>query len=243
MNKKNFVLFVVLAGGLAFVWFLKKERGPAVAGPLQTTVQVREAPSSLPENEVLLAGPPQKMQVTEISSHGEDRASQSRRFQAPRSAPTAVAAPEEGQLTEIGVLSGTSWKLWDGVTAYPLELARGRHVLAEISGFALVQEEEMYSDERNFRTDRPLVVYNSRKRIAGIVTGVLQVILREGYVLESLSMASSLRLTGSHPEMRMYFVTSYDSPFDLSDLKELLSKDPAVESVVLEVLSRRYDKF
>lgn len=243
MNQKRVVLFAVIAGGLALAWFLKKDREPTFSEAVHEAALVAESSDSMSEEEITLNTGPQNVQVTEIPSHGEDRANQSRRLQAPRSAPTAVKPPDERKLAQATVLSGTSWKLWEGVTAYAKGAAQDRLVLTEISGFDVVEEDSFRADERNFSSDRPLVVFNERKKIAGIVTGVVQVILREGYTIESLAMASSLRVTGSHPEMRMYFVTAFENPFDLSDLKERLSRDPAVQSVDLEVLSRKYEKY
>lgn len=237
------ILIVAVTAVVAISWFLRTEEGTR-----QTQVEVgsdqdRAVPSIRSEEELGLLAQKSKLPTTQIPTHGQNAATESRKLLAPRSKPVTLPKPDDRSLAQSSVLSGTSWKVWEGVTAYPQASGVRSDYLAEVSGYYLVEEETFRGDDRHFSSAQPLAVYNERKGIAGIVTGTIQIILNEGESIDSLVQEYDLKVMGSMPEAKVYFVTSAQEPFNLSSLKERLSSEPVVKQVELEILSRKYEKF
>ncbi|UOF00068.1 hypothetical protein [Bdellovibrio reynosensis] len=149
----------------------------------------------------------------------------------------------KAELEKIPLLADTPWKLWKGVTAKPKAATSPNEVIvSEISGFVLVQSEANV-DLTNFTTSAPVVVANPRLNIGGVLTGTITVVLREGQSADFLSAESGIKIIGSFPKIRTYFVTALQEPFDLPELYQELKHHQGVEQVSLEILSRQYDKF
>ncbi|MNK11946.1 hypothetical protein D3C87_299970 [compost metagenome] len=152
-----------------------------------------------------------------------------------------VAIPSPQELSESLLLAETSWKRWGRVSAVPRSEAAGSHVIGEVSGFALIASPQT-GDETQFTEGQNLVYFNSRTQVAGIVTGVFRVTLKEGVRFEDLTEAYNLKITGAYPHLQTYFVTGQNSPFDLTVLQKRLSADSGVADLELEILSRKYEK-
>jgi hypothetical protein len=89
---------------------------------------------------------------------------------------------------------------------------------------------------------QPLIVFDSRLKAVGVVTGVVRVVLKEGVSSEFLSSFSNARIRDAFPELRTYFVTATEAPFDLEKLLTEMRIDPSVQEAHLEILSQNYDK-
>ncbi|UXR65402.1 hypothetical protein EZJ49_03940 [Bdellovibrio bacteriovorus] len=246
MTRKSTYLFIAIVAGLvALSLFFKKDQEPTFAESVEEAAAVVESSDPQSEDEIVLATKPlNKTQVTEIPSHGDNTAAQARRLHLPQEKAVAnKVTPTSRQLAQSSMLSGTSWKVWEGMTAYPKSAGPRADAVAEVSGFYLVPQEGLRPDERNYSNAQPMIVYNERKNIAGVVTGSVQITLREGAEIDPVLETFDLKVVGQLPEIRTYFVTSAQQPYDLFSLKDRLGSEPGISDVRLEILSRQYEKF
>lgn len=243
-RKHVIILLIVITAVVALSLFLKKDQEPTLSESLKEAVDVVESSEDrLSEEDIAMQSPGAQMQVTEIPSHGQNQAEESRRLLEPKRKQTVLPKPDDRRLAQSSVLSGTSWKVWEGVAAYPQSAGKRSAYLAEINGYYLVEEDGFRGDDRHFSASQPLAVYNERKGIAGVVTGTIQITVNEGVNIDSLIQEYDLKVVGSMPEANMYFVTSAQDTFNLSSLKERLSSEPGISQAQLEILSRKYEKF
>ncbi|XGC81194.1 hypothetical protein ACES2L_01705 [Bdellovibrio bacteriovorus] len=150
---------------------------------------------------------------------------------------------ENAELEKIPLLADTPWKLWKGVVAKPRTSANPNEVvISQVSGFVVVASEVEY-DLKNFFSDSPLVVANTRLSQAGVLTGTINVILKEGQSADFLNEENGVKIVGAFPKIRTYYVTALQEPFDLPAFYLELKNHQGVEQASLEILSRQYDKF
>ncbi|WP_374077216.1 hypothetical protein [Bdellovibrio bacteriovorus] len=146
------------------------------------------------------------------------------------------------QLEGTTLFTDTRWKLWTGVRAVLKRNGQPQgKVLGEINGYYLV-EETAANDFKNFSSSNPLVVIDTRLDEVGVVTGVFTVVLKEGVSPEVITQATGLKILNSFPNIRTYFVTSSEEPFNLQSFQDSLKGEASVEDVKMEVLSRQYEK-
>lgn len=246
MTRKSTYIFIVVAAGLvALGLFFKKDQEPTFAESVKEAMAVVESSDPQSEEEIALSTKPlDKTQVTDIPSHGDNTAAEARRLRLPeaKASPQRIS-PTSRRLAQSSMLSETAWKVWEGMTAYPMSAGPRPDAMAEVSGFYLVPQEGLRVDERNYSNAQPMVVFNERKSLAGVVTGSIEITLREGVEIEPLLRAFDLKVVSQLPEMRVYFVTSAQQPYDLFSLKDRLGSEPGISDVRLEILSRQYEKF
>lgn len=145
-------------------------------------------------------------------------------------------------LRDEAFLQGTRWKLWPDVTAVPKKHGAPQgQVLGEVNGFYIVKKSSE-TDVKNFSSDHPIVVVDSRLNEVGVVTGVFSVVLKEGTSADQLQRISGLKVLNSFPHIRTYFVTASEEPFNLQDLQDFLKQESFAENIEMEVLSRQYEK-
>ncbi|MGZ3768786.1 MAG: hypothetical protein ACXVCP_02845 [Bdellovibrio sp.] len=150
---------------------------------------------------------------------------------------------DEHRLDKPSFLEGTSWEIWSGVTAVHKKNGQPKEkILSEVNGFYLVQADNATSDVHNFSASNPLVVVDRRLNIAGVLTGVFSVTLKEGVSVEALAQTDGIKVLDSFPATRTYFITSSNDPFDLQLFYDFLKSTPDVENFHPEVLSRHYEK-
>lgn len=246
MARKHTYIFIAVAAGLvALGLFFKKDQEPTFVESVEEAAAVVEASDPQSEDEIALANKPlDKTQVTEIPSHGENTAETARRLRLPEAKAQATThVPTARQLAQSSMLSDTAWKVWEGMTAYPMSAGVRKDAVGEVSGFYLVPQTGLRVDERAYFNTQPMIVYNERKGLAGVVTGSIQITLREGVALDPLLETFDLKVVGELPEIRAYFVTSSQQPYDLFSLKDRLGSEPGISDVRLEILSRQYEKF
>lgn len=150
---------------------------------------------------------------------------------------------ENTQHEKSSFFEGTPWEIWVGVRAYSKKNGRPQaKVIGEVNGFYLVEESAQNIDVRNFSSSHPLVVIDSRLNVAGVVTGVFSVTLKEGVSPEIVTQASGIKILDSFPGIRTYFITSASDPFDLQAFQDSLKSEIDIENVHAEILSRQYEK-
>lgn len=149
----------------------------------------------------------------------------------------------KAKLIEAPVLSGTSWKRWAGVRAVSKnEKVPTSSTVGELQKYSLVADNKPFSANQ-FSSLSPWVVADTRLGLVGVVTGVMIVVLKEGVSADFLKNNSDLKILNESPGIRTCFVTAAQDPFDLVALKDYLTRDPGVQEVQLEVLSRQYEKY
>lgn len=240
MTRRYAILLILGISGLFLLFNLKdtdKGKGGVITSP-------KAVDKSVNEDAIAAVASGRPTQVTEISSHGEERATVARELREPKNKINlTVLKPEERRVAQsASLLSGTSWMIWEGVAARPKDQGVPSSYLVEVSGYYIVSDAAAISDERHFSPQQPLVLYNKRKGIAGVLTGTLQLVLKEGVSIEDVASSYGLTVLDSLPEMKMYFVTSASHPFDIVSLKESLVAEPGIARVELEILSRQYVK-
>lgn len=150
---------------------------------------------------------------------------------------------ENTQHEKSSFFEGTPWEIWVGVNAYSKKSGKPHgKLIGEVNGFYLVEESAQNIDVRNFSPSHPLVVIDSRLNVAGVVTGVFSVTLKEGVSPEVITQASGIKILDSFPGIRTYFITSTSDPFDLQAFQDSLKNETDVELVHAEILSRQYEK-
>lgn len=169
-----------------------------------------------------------------------------------RSVPKRISAssslkkpvPKKDSMTTVSWLEGTPWKLWQGVTAIKKTQERGlgTKALGEVNGFVII-ENTAENEAQLFISDYPFVVADQRLNRVGVVSGVFTVILREGVSADLLLQNPDIRVRASFPEIRTYYITSAEEPFDLGHFRKQMLSEPGIESIKIEVLSRQYEKY
>lgn len=159
----------------------------------------------------------------------------------PHSKPAVpVANPQD--LTEfIFNKPQTSWKIWNRMKAkYPADFAQENSV--NVSQFQLsVNSVSNYALE-NFNLQEPVVLFEERLKTPGVLTGTFEIQLKDSRQWEDFEKQYSLRLIQSFQELNLFYATSNQDRFNLSQLYKDLSQDPAVSTVNLEILSKQYEQ-
>lgn len=246
-RQNQIILVVVIVAGLAF--FLTREKQSPVSSngdalSSRTTNAAYSENESLNEEQLQSSlNPREKMQQTEISSHGEERAFQRRQpSQRHDSMDRQRVKASNTDLRSSALLQSTPWKVWAGVSALPSSSSNAEGALTSIAGFNLYQDDSFQSSENSFSTQAPMVVYDQRLGSAGVVTGTIEIQLRQDVSVQGVAQHYGLKVLNSLEGSRIHFVTSQVEPFDLQGLQQALKAEPSIERVELEVLSRQYDK-
>ncbi len=153
-----------------------------------------------------------------------------------------IYKPRTESLEQVGVLVGTRWKVWKGVSYLPLnKFAEG--TVADVAKYKVVESPTVNPDLNNFVKGEGVVLYNERSKMVGLMTGVFNVKVSETSAIQKIAEQYNLEVTGAFPEIQRYFVTSKNSVFNLERLKADLEEDPLVSNVELEIISGVYEKF
>ncbi|MEK2644026.1 hypothetical protein [Bdellovibrio sp. BCCA] len=235
------VLFLVLLGAVFALVLSNKGETPEFHAVSENQEEAQSSKTPAPEN-----SPAATTQVTEVASSEQPQGMPAREkirdLKSIRGAKTINT--KNANLEEVGLFADSRWKLWNGVSAVSKSAGRKPqgNILGEVNGYYLVEEEAAVNDFKNFSSAHPLVVMDSRLDEVGVVTGVFTVTLKEGVSPDILTQASGLKVLNSFPNIRTYFVTSSQEPFDLQSFQDALKGEASVEEVKMEVLSRQYEK-
>lgn len=148
------------------------------------------------------------------------------------------------KMESVDWLQGTRWRRWSGVYAVEKHLVdvSEKEILAEVSGYILIRN-NLPTSRIDADVKQHFVVVDPRLQVPGVVTGFLKVLLREGSSSHFLFQNSHLQIRDSFPDIRTYYVTTSEKPFDPLALKEFLGRRPEVERVELEIVFKKYEKF
>ena len=159
----------------------------------------------------------------------------------PNSKPTILSANPQDLAEFIFNRPQTSWKIWNRMKAqYPAEAAQDKSV--NVSQFQLSVDPVSNYALENFSLQEPVVLFEERLKTPGVLTGTFEIQLRDSRQWENFEKQHSLRLIQSFQELNLFYATSNQDRFNLSQLYKDLSQDPAVSTVNLEILSKQYEQ-
>ncbi|WP_374029583.1 hypothetical protein [Bdellovibrio bacteriovorus] len=237
MARRSVVLFILIICGVLGAFYFVRPNKSVVANDVNSLKT--SALNSSSATEEAESG---QQAAAEISKVLNSSAPKERTISNARLGKNDVLTIDEKTLESSALFTGTRWKVLKNTTA--LQKGAGepkQKILSEVTGYYLV-EDSQENDPRQFYFSRPLVAYESRLDVVGVVTGTFTVTLREGFNEEVLHGIEGLKVLSSSPEIRTYYVTAAQEPFSLLELQEVLRKEPSVENVRIEILSRRYEK-
>lgn len=239
MARRTLVLsFLILLGAVLGLHLSNKDEKSQV----REMNSSHDGPAARNNPETLNAQP--SAQVTEVASSEQPRSMSPRQpIRDPKSVKgLKTVDTSNAQLEGTTLFTDTRWKLWTGVSAVVKRNGQPQgKILGEINGYYLV-EEAAANDFKNFYSANPLVVIDTRLDEVGVVTGVFTVVLKEGVSPEVMTQATGLKILNSFPNIRTYFVTSSEEPFNLQSFQDSLKGEASIEDVKMEVLSRQYEK-
>lgn len=147
-------------------------------------------------------------------------------------------------LLENRLLLSTSWKIWPNTQVIGIDhKSDSDAVLTQISNLLVIESQSENADLTEFNLASPVVVYNSRLKKAGVITGALRIQTTQKGLLEQDLNNFNARITDSFENINTYFITSTDQIFNLELLYLNLKAKPYVKFIELDVISRSYEKF
>ncbi|WP_413575112.1 hypothetical protein ACLVWU_12635 [Bdellovibrio sp. HCB290] len=175
------------------------------------------------------SSPVQQMQGREIDPEA----------MAHRQAKAEFVRPQASELRNSLLFRETAWKVWSGVSAVPaVDYDGDGEVVGRSAGYVIVKDTKGLGDDRNFSLKNPIVVFDENQGTVGVVPGRVILVLKNFALLEKIQKEYGLALLNRFDHLRTVFVTSSLQNFNLSKLVNVLKKDPRVERVELEIVSR-----
>ncbi|CAN5504663.1 hypothetical protein BH10BDE1_BH10BDE1_12810 [soil metagenome] len=237
MNRRRWAFLVLLLANMFFFWRLQPH--------LEKSAKRETAPENLESGE-----PHQAI----FSSRGKTSTmiskipTPSRRI-AEAADPAVLRAsklvtPKDSDLGDaLDSIGLASWKIWRGIgiTQKGSE-PRDVRLTGEVAGYSLFESSSFSGRLGQFDLSSPMAVYNDRTHKAGVVTGSIRVVLKDGVGWDEVSKDHDLTLIAPFPQIKTYMVTSPRSPFDLTALLTELQNDSRIDTTKAEVLSRDYNK-
>ena len=241
MNRKRItVLFMAaLSVGAAFYWFHQAE--PDSVNSIDQSSSLKDESGSEiqlpPQNNFHKKQPQRDIQSEEARMRPRNPARQNQVLK-----PSPQFKVEELKLQNHEALQDTPWQIWtDRKPVLKGQAAKKESV--EISQYAVIPNGEDKVSLEQFDPAAPIVVFDARRKIPGILTGTFVITLRDEANPEVLTSDQAIRILQSFPEIHTYFVTSKEVPFNFLQFKRSLLERGAIANVETEVLSRKYDKF
>ncbi|WP_373998784.1 hypothetical protein [Bdellovibrio bacteriovorus] len=237
------ILLIVFGGAALYFW----NKGASSSSVMTANTDASTTSSSTKDHEststaTVAVESSEKTQTAEIASNQEPAQMVPRSRRLPKSERESIKLnTQNAEFSESPLFTDSDWKIWNGVRAVPKNAGQpSAVVVGEMTGFYLVKEEA--ADPSAFSASQPIVVYDARLGIAGVVTGTFSVVLKEGVSPHVLTQNLGLKVLNSFPDIRTYYVTSPQEPFDLKAVQDILKNDPSLESSEMEILSRTYEK-
>lgn len=157
--------------------------------------------------------------------------------------PTGQLKVEPEFLRNHEAFDGTRWKILSKVKAVLRgQGSEGDVVVGQIGRFQLV--ELAYGDSTLNQYDRnsPVVVYETRLKKTGLVTGLIKVETDRKDLLENAIRNMNAQISNSFDSIQTYFVISEKTVFDLEKLYFRIKSLGFVKTAELDILDREYEK-
>jgi hypothetical protein len=152
-----------------------------------------------------------------------------------------IIAPEDLMSDEI--LNETPWKIWSHVeSVVKADYAPSQVILSEITNRYIIQSNDENANLSEFKKSKLTVLYNSRLKKAGLLSGQIKIVTNRKDLLEQKLKSLNASIVNSFETIQTYFVTSLDESFDLRFLFLNLKEQPFTNSIELDVIDRTYEK-
>lgn len=158
-------------------------------------------------------------------------------------APTGQLKISADFLQEHEAFNGTRWKILSKVKAVRNDkITENDIVVGQMNHFQLVELPAPDSQLSQFDRNSPTVVYETRLKKPGLVTGLIKVETEHKELLESSVRQMNARISDSFDQIQTYFVTSELSIFDLEKLYTQIKSLEFVKAAELDISDREYEK-
>lgn len=159
---------------------------------------------------------------------------------------TTVLPTNQSDLESSRIWPAGTWQVWQGVrvvsASHQDEQGKKLKELGSIGSYVLMEDVQFRSDEHQFQSSAPIPVFNQRRNKAGLITGVVTLVLREGIEVDPVLTDFGLFIKTALPQIRTLYVAVKNEPYDLVTLIESLKQDSRIEKVDLEVVTQNYAK-
>lgn len=141
----------------------------------------------------------------------------------------------QAQLRSHPWLADIGWKIWSGKRA-----VLGRVSEDRVAGYAV--EDGVASTIDQFRSDKPILVYEEASGTVGVLTGQFEVIYNAPIAQDRVSY-EGVKVISGVPDLGVYYMTANTEPFDLRQFKSFLEAQDNVKTVRVMIKSRSREKF
>ena len=240
MGRRQIIIVFVVFGAVVLWW---TQRGFDSANPLASRqVFHREMSSDSGETKSDASKSAEKKFDPKIVTEPIGKLNPTRQ---PNLDPAGTVSVEPSALGDsLEKIGRPDFKIWDRMSvAKVAQVPSGSKIEGYASGFAVYQDSQNSARLDRFDVRNPIAVYDERNHKAGVITGTVTVVLKEGAAWDAIANDHGLLLIAPFDHLRMYKATSSRSPFDLEALVTVLKADTTrVESVKVEILDRSYRK-
>lgn len=157
--------------------------------------------------------------------------------------PTGALKINPEKLFEHEAFKGSRWRVWSGVKALLVEDVRASDVVvSQLGRFSLIENLHEEASLKQFDRKSPTVVYDSRLKSPGLLTGLIKVETDRVDLLQMAIQDLNAHVENSFEHIQTYFVTSRQTQFDLEKLYFFIRALPFVKNAELDILDRDYEK-
>lgn len=238
IKKIGFILLLFLAVSVAWDYFTRV-RPEAVS---KTFVQAEQV--KIVDEKSFVENKPDLPLLVHQRNETDDKTQRAlQNIQKKSRIPTGSLKINPEKLSGHEAFAGTRWKIWSGVKALLSEEVRASDVVvAQLGRFNLIENLHAEAALNQFDRQSPTLVYDSRLKKPGLVTGLIKVETERKDLLQSAIQGLNARIENSFEEIQTYFVTSQQAQFDLEKLFLTIQQMPFVKNAELDILDRDYEK-
>ncbi len=159
-------------------------------------------------------------------------------------APSALMNAEKTELSARPLAFAPRWKIWKNVKAIKSEIKPDGNVLiGTFNRYYIVRDADSEkTDLTQFNSEQPTVVYDERLRKPGLVTGMIKIETMDRVQLESDLNRLHAHIFDAFENINTYFISDFDSRFNLQLLFTTLKARPYVQNIELDITGITYEK-
>lgn len=146
------------------------------------------------------------------------------------------------QLVSSEVMPSPRWKLWSSVRAVQIEnTLLADEIILRMNNLNIIHA-DISSNLSEFNKDAQAVVYDSRLKKIGLITGFIKIETNRKDLLEKSLKPLDAEIINSFDKIETYFITSRKAIFDLENLYQLLKVQSFIKSIEIDISDRDYEK-
>jgi hypothetical protein len=157
--------------------------------------------------------------------------------------PSAQVSFMPSELIESDLFKNTSWKIGKFTKAVNSEQKNSSdRIVGKFNNLFIVYDDRFSSDLSQFDSKNLIVVFDSRLKKIGVITGQVKVETDNRSQLEADLRSSNAAIVDSFEDIQTYFVSSQQAIFSLEGLYLFLKQKPYLNNVEIDVSDRVYEK-